>query len=333
MGDVRAVILDVPRLDSYMNHSFGVKIMSVLSQKEFRDEKAAYAFVEAHVWPDGPVCPRCGGMDRIGPLCGKSTRIGVYKCYKCRKPFTVKIGTIFEDSKVKMHLWLQAIYLIAANKRGISVNQLHRTLGVTLKTAWFMGHRIREAMRSGDTTLIGSDGRVVDVNETFAGNDRSIKRKDEKKGRGYAHKFKVMSLINRTASRARNMVADDLKAKSLMRIVQENTCREVNVMASEGEQYTHWWKRFTSYGIVHHNQGECGRSEVHTNTIEVYRSIFKRGMKGVYQHFLNRHLYRYLTVLDSRYGNREVNGSDDLVRAELVVHAIIARKLLYRDLL
>src|SRR6201747_1646214 len=128
---------------------------SVLSDKHFHNEAAAYAFVEARVWPNGPVCPHCGGVDRIGLMGGKSTRIGAYKCYQCRKPFTVKVGTIFEDSKVALRIWLQAMYLIAGSKKGISSNQLHRTLGVTLKTAWFISHRIREAMRDGAPDMMG----------------------------------------------------------------------------------------------------------------------------------------------------------------------------------
>jgi transposase-like protein len=141
--------------------------MSHLSVPHFHNEEAAYAYVEARVWPAGPVCPHCGGYDRIGKMGGKSTRIGTYKCYQCRKPFTVKVGTIFEASHVPMHHWLQAIYLMCASKKGVSSNQLHRTLGVTLKTAWFMSHRIREAMRTGDLAPFSSDGGIVEVDETF----------------------------------------------------------------------------------------------------------------------------------------------------------------------
>jgi len=305
--------------------------MSVLSRKEFHDDEAAYAFVETHVWPDGPVCPRCGCMGRVGPLMGKSTRIGVYKCYECRKPFTVKIGTIFENSKVKMHLWLQAIYLIASSKKGISANQLHRTLGVTLKTAWFMGHRIREAMRSGDLAPFGTDAGVVEIDETFIGNDRSIKPKGEKKGRGYAHKFKVLSLVDRTTGRALSMVVDDLKAKSLIPILQENIRKEANVMTDEAGQYMHLRKHFASHGVVHHNHGEYARGEIHTNTIEGYFSIFKRGMKGVYQHCSKRHLHRYLAEFDFRYNNREANGLSDPERFENALAGIVGKKLLYAD--
>ncbi len=141
---------------------------SIVSAAHFHNEEAAYKFVEARVWPRGPICPHCGGVERNSPLAGKSTRIGTYKCYDCRKPFTVKVGTIFESSHVPLRLWLQAIFLITSSKKGISSNQLHRTLGVTLKTAWFMSHRIREAMRS-DGTLFGQNGGSVEIDETYLG--------------------------------------------------------------------------------------------------------------------------------------------------------------------
>src|SRR6202049_2958258 len=148
-----------------------IKVMtkSVLNAKELHDETAAYAWVEARLWPNGPVCPHCGGVDRIGKLQGKSTRVGVYKCYQCRKPFTVKVGTVFEDSHVPMRFWLQAMYLLCSSKKGISSNQLHRTLGVTLKTAWFMSHRIREAMRVVGVGPLGGEGEIVEIDETYAG--------------------------------------------------------------------------------------------------------------------------------------------------------------------
>jgi transposase-like protein len=152
-------------------HSLESMVMrkSVLGAKAFQDETAAYAWVEARVWPEGPICPHCGGMDRIGMLQGKSTRVGVYKCYQCRKPFTVKVGTVFEDSHVPMRFWLQAMYLLCSSKKGISSNQLHRTLGVTLKTAWFMSHRLREAMRVVGVGPLGGEGQTVEADETFIG--------------------------------------------------------------------------------------------------------------------------------------------------------------------
>lgn len=173
--------------------------------------------MESRIWPDGPVCPKCGSKDRIGKLQGTSTRIGTYKCYVCRKPFTVKMGTIFEDSHVPMRLWLQAIYLMSASKKGISSHQLHRTLDVTLKTAWFMGHRIREAMREGELAPFGSNGGAVEVDETFLWNE-----KDMPKRRGYAHKRKILSLVDRESGEARSIVIDDLSAKAVVPILKEN---------------------------------------------------------------------------------------------------------------
>src|SRR3954452_2495058 len=140
---------------------------SVLEAKCFHDEAAAYAWVESRVWPQGPVCPHCGGVDRISKMGGKSTRIGTYKCYQCRKPFPVKFGTVFEDSHVPMHLWLQAMFLLCSSKKGISSNQLARTLGCTLKTGWFIGHRIREAMKQVGVAPMGGEGKIVEADETY----------------------------------------------------------------------------------------------------------------------------------------------------------------------
>jgi transposase-like protein len=179
--------------------------MSVLSRPEFHDEAAAYAYVEAHVWAAGRVCPHCGVVDRSGKLAGKSTRPGLWKCYACRKPFTVKIGTIFESSHVPMTLWVQAIYLMCSAKKGISSNQLHRTLGVTLKTAWFMSHRIREAMRDDGTVNFGSGGGAVEVDETFIGREPGKEVK-----RGVGHKMKVLTLVDRSTGQAKSIVVDDL---------------------------------------------------------------------------------------------------------------------------
>jgi transposase-like protein len=162
-------------------------VASRLSDKHFHDEEKAFTYVEARVWPEGPVCPHCGGVERIGKMQSKSTRIGLYKCYHCRKPFTVRMGTIFESSHVPLHIWLQAMYLIAGSKKGISSNQLHRTLSVTLKTAWFLSHRIREAMREGEFAPFGEHGGAVEVDETYFG------RKKGKPIRGaYHHKMAVL---------------------------------------------------------------------------------------------------------------------------------------------
>src|ERR1700676_1918593 len=189
---------------------------SIIEAKAFQDETAAYAWVEARVWPEGPICPHCGGTDRIGKLQGKSTRPGVYKCYQCRKPFTVKVGTVFEDSHVPMRFWLQAMYLLCSSKKGISSSQLHRTLGVTLKTAWFMSHRLREAMRVLQMEPLGGKGKSVEADETYIGN----KRPKGPNARGYAHKHAVVSLVER-GGKVRSHHVNDVNAATLKPILWE----------------------------------------------------------------------------------------------------------------
>ncbi|XSG82335.1 MAG: IS1595 family transposase [Methyloligella sp. ZOD6] len=305
--------------------------MSNLSAPHFHDEQAAYQFVEARIWPEGPICPHCGGTERISPMKGKSTRIGAYKCYQCRKPFTVKIGTIFEASNVKMHVWLQAIYLMAASKKGISTHQLHRTLGVALRTAWFMSHRIREAMREGALDTFGTGGGIVEADETFIGNDRTKKPKGQKKGRGYHHKHKVLALVDRTTRRARTMVIDSLAAKDIAPILRENVAKEARLMTDEASYYTLIGREFASHDIVRHGQGEYGRGEIGTNTIEGFFSVFKRGMKGIYQHCGKSHLHRYAAEFEFRYNHRVANGFDDLMRADRLLVGFKGKRLMYRD--
>lgn len=304
--------------------------MSILSKPYFHNEEAAYEFVESRLWPNGPVCPRCKGTERISKMGGESTRIGTYKCYACRKPFTVKIGTIFESSHVKMNLWLQAIYLIASSKKGVSANQLHRTLGVTLKTAWFMGHRIREAMRSDELTPFGGNGGAVEVDETFIGHDKTIKPKGVKKGRGFHHKNKVLALVDRESGQARSFVVDDVKAATLAKIIRENLSREARLMTDEAAYYTKVGKEFAEHGVVAHQKGEYGRGDTYTNTIEGFFSIFKRGMKGVYQHCGHNHLHRYMAEYDFRYNNRIALGIDDQCRADNLLAGVVGKRLTYQ---
>ena len=213
--------------------------MSILSDPIFHDEKAAYRYVESILWPNGPVCPKCGAVDNAYALKGKRARPGLRRCKECKKDFTVKVGTVFEASHVSMCHWLQATYLMCASKKGFSAHQLHRTLGVTYKTAWFMFHRLREAMRSGDLAAFGADGGTVEVDETFIGHDRTVKPKHSKKGRGYAHKHKVLALVDRDTGRAKSMVVDDLKAKTLVPILKANIAKEATVYTDEAGQYRH----------------------------------------------------------------------------------------------
>jgi transposase-like protein len=301
--------------------------MSILSRPEFHDEAAAYAYVEARIWANGRVCPHCGECERTGKLSGASTRIGTYKCYSCRKPFTVKIGTIFEASHVAMNLWLQAIYLMCASKKGISSNQLHRTLGVTLKTAWFMSHRIREAMRDDGTVNFGAGGGVVEVDETFIGNQF----KKSKTARGGAHKNKVLTLIDRTTGAAKSVVVKDLRVSTLLPILRANIAKEATVYTDEAKWYAKLSKDFAHHDFTTHAAEEYVRGDVHTNTVEGYFSVFKRGMKGVYQHCGKQHLHRYCAEFAFRYSNRAALGKDDQMRSFEALMGAVGKRLLYRD--
>lgn len=306
--------------------------MSVLSAKHFHDEKAAYAFVEARVWPDGPVCPHCGGFTRIYDLKGKSTRMGVRKCGDCRKPFTVKVGTVFEASNVKLHLWLQAMYLLCSSKKGFSANQLHRTLGVTLKTAWFMAHRIREAMRDGELAPFGVGGGIVEIDETYQGKNPDA-RTDVKKT-NWVQKNAVLTLIDRDTGRARSMVVEGLNAAKIAEILSENVAKEARLRTDEARFYITPAKAYAEHGVVAHARDEyvsLTDPTVHTNTVEGFYSVFKRGMKGVYQHCSKKHLHRYAAEYDFRYSERAALGVNDLERTARALSGIVGKRLKYRD--
>lgn len=306
---------------------------SVLDAKHFRDEAAAYKWVEARVWPNGRVCPHCGSVDDSGPLAGKSTRIGVYKCYakECRKPFTVKVGTIFESSHIKLHIWLQAMFLIASSKKGISSNQLSRTLGVTLKSAWFLSHRIREAMKDTSGGMFGSGFGGVEADETLMGVDP---RFEEREGSTHPWTYnRVMTLIDRDTGRARSFVMTEFTTDEVQRILNENVAKEAYLLTDEAPQYKRPGEQQTFHGAVNHGEKEYVRKEapwVHTNTVEGYYSVFKRGMKGVYQHCGRQHLHRYTAEFDFRYSHRAKLGVDDVARFTKIVEGVRGKRLTYR---
>jgi transposase-like protein len=312
---------------------------SVLNAPHFHDEAAAYAFVEARVWPNGPVCPKCGGSHRIGKLAGKSTRPGVYKCYQCRKPFTVKVGTIFESSHIELHVWLQAMFLMASSKKGVSANQLHRTLGVTLKTAWFLAHRLREAMKDdGSFGPLGGEGKIIEVDETYL---PISTYPDEApatfvNGKGWVNRqgpnpdaMKVVTVVERKG-RARSMKVDKLTASTVSQIVLANADTASRLMTDESKIYPRLGKQFAKHETVNHSQEEYARGDVSTNTVEGYFSVFKRGMRGTYQHCAEWHLQRYLAEFDFRYSNRIALGVDDLARTDEMVKGVVGKRLTYQ---
>jgi transposase-like protein len=300
---------------------------SVLDSKHFRDEAAAYKWVEARVWPKGRVCPHCGVVDDSAALKGKSTRIGVYKCYSCRKPFTVKVGTIFEKSHIPMRIWLQAMFLLASSKKGISSNQLSRTLGVTLKSAWFMSHRIREAMREGSLAppKMGGGGTPVEVDETF------YTKTHVPTGKTGTHSMgKVLSLLDRESGEVRSFVIPDLQYSTIGPILRENIAREARLMTDEASWYYFADRDFPAHESVKHREEEYVRGDVSTNAIEGFYSIFKRGMRGVYQHCESKHLHRYAGEFDFRYTHRIRMGVDDEARFAKLVAGVSGKRLTYQ---
>jgi transposase-like protein len=314
---------------------------SIFDAPHLQDEAAAYAYVEARIWRNGRVCPHCGVVERSGALKGKSTRIGVYKCYACRKPFTVKIGTIFEDSHVPMHMWLQAITLLCSSKKGISSNQLHRVLGVTLRTAWHMSHRIRLAMAPHGDVFgpIGGEGKTIEVDETYIGkredpkpnpwqfsNERGWHRQH---GRGWHDKIPVVTLVERGGI-ARSIKAESVTARELRRIVFAHADTRSNLMTDQAHAYRGIGRQFASHESVDHSRDEWVRGKAHTNTVEGFYSIFKRGMRGIYQHCDERHLHRYLAEFDFRYSNRSALGIEDIERADRALMGTTGKRLTYR---
>jgi transposase-like protein len=315
---------------------------SVLDAKHFHDEEAAYAYLEGKVWPNGPVCPHCGGVERIGKMGGKSTRVGVYKCYQCRKPFRVTVGTVFEASHVPLRLWLQCTHLMASSKKGISSNQLARTLGVTLKTAWFMSHRVREAMKVlGMEPPMGGEGQVIESDETYWGSkdkETHPTMKARRKGKpGPGGKARVMTLVER-GGRAHSVHVADLTNETMQRVLLDNADRKSRLVTDEGTVPS-IGSLFSKHDTVKHGANEYVRyvkeddgSEfvVTTNTVEGFFGVFKRGMRGTYQHCKEKHLHRYLAEFDFRYNNRVRLGIGDVARADRALKGIVGKRLTYR---
>lgn len=300
--------------------------MTSIYEPRFTDAEKAREHLEALHWPHGPVCPHCKSMNATR-LEGGKHRPGLVQCNDCRKQFTVTVGTVFERSKVPLHKWLLATHLMCASKKGISAHQLHRMLGVTYKTAWFMSHRIREAMLSDDDSPMGGEGGTVEVDETYFGKDQLAKPSRLP----IRNMNKIVSLVDRATGRSVSIVfTEELNAENIAKLLYTRIDRKSRLITDEAHFYKRPGKQFAKHESVSHARKEYARGDVTTNTIEGFFGIFKRGMRGIYQHCGQQHLARYLAEFDFRYTNRIANGVDDAVRADLALKGIKGKRLTYR---
>ncbi len=307
----------------------------------FQSEDAAREHLESIHWADGPVCPHCQSSDakRLPPQKrkptkahpGGTTRKGVIQCNNCRKQYTVTVGTVFERSKVPLNKWLLATHMLCASKKGISGHQMARMLGVTYKTAWFMMHRIREAMTDTDGGPIGGYGKTVEADETYVGgkvtNRHASKRFGDKKSSPFRDKQPVVSLVERDG-KVRSFHVAKVNANTLREVLVTNVDRGSWLMTDELQAYKTVGKEYVGHGVVSHSRGEYGRDGVfHSNTVENFFSILKRGITGVYHHVSEQHLKRYVTEFDFRYNTRKLN---DFERSNEALKGIAGKRLTYR---
>ena len=309
-------------------------MVDLLKNPIFQDETAAREWLEARVWADGRVCPHCGttDQDKITKLEGKAHRPGVYQCNEteCRQQFTVTVNTVFERSKIPLTKWLAALFLMTASKKGVSAHQIHRMLGISYKSTWFMMHRLREAMRVGGLTPpMGETGGAVEVDETYIGRIKGMKARG-----GAAHKNTVLSLLDRETGHVRSFHVANATVDEVAPIVRANVSKEAHLMTDQAKIYKKLGGEFAKHDTVNHQEDEYVRREgetvITTNTIESYFSVFKRGMRGTYQHCAEKHLHRYLAEFDFRHNNRIALGVDDTERAHELAKGIVGKRLTYR---
>lgn len=291
---------------------------SLLTEKHATDEAAARAHLEAIRWPNGPVCPHCSAT-KVYRLKVKNTQREVLKCASCRKQFTVTVGTIFEDSHIPLTKWIQAFQLVCSSKKGISTHQLHRMLGITYKSAWFMSHRIRYVMTHG--TFAGKLGGTVEIDETYVGG-----KKNQVKWGSRSHKTPVVALVERRG-RVRSFVVPVVNAGNLKEMIRANVDQSANLMTDSFKGYKGLNKEFASHETVNHFEKEYVRGEVSTNTIEGFFSLLKRGINGTFHHVSRQHLHRYLAEFDFRYNARKVS---DVERSIAALKSTEGKRLKYR---
>ncbi len=304
---------------------------ALFSQPRFSDDNSAREHLEALRWPNGAVCPHCGGTERNSRLAGKAHRPGLWFCGDCRTQFTVTVGTVFERSKVPLHKWVLATHLICSSKKGMSAHQLHRTLGVTYKTAWFMSHRIREAMGETDPGQLGGSGAPVEVDETYWGNKQAkgAFKKYGKHGAGPHHQMKVVTLVER-GGKARSFQYGTIHGGTLRDVLAKHIASSATIHTDDSSLYKPLYRLFAKHETVSHRKCEYSRDGVTTNTVEGYFSILKRGLVGTFHHVGEQHLFRYMKEFDFRYNTRTALGVDDVERAALALKGISGKRLTYR---
>jgi transposase-like protein len=301
--------------------------------KRFNDDTAARDHLEALRWPNGPVCPHCGGADRQSRLEGKAHRPGLLFCGHCRQQYTVTVGTVFERSKIPLHKWIMATHLLCASKKGMSSHQLHRMLGVTYKTAWFMSHRIREAFKV-EFGPLGGGGKIVEADETFWGRIKDHQPKRKGRGGGWGHKHKILALVERDG-RARSFHVANVDHNTLKPILLANIAKDTHLMTDAASHYKQLKGGFLSHETTNHAKKQYAKKSraikgavAHSNTVESFFGMFKRGLMGTYHHVSEAHLQRYCTEFDFRFTHRRTTDEE---RAEAALKQVGGKRLMYRD--
>jgi transposase-like protein len=300
-----------------------MSLPTALSHPCYHDDEAARVTFESVRWPNGPYCPHCGAFDTVAPLGGESMGPGWYWCGKCREKFTIRVGSVLERSHIALHKWLLAIRLMTGSKKGISAHRLHRMLGVTYRSAWFMAHRIRLAMDDSAPNALGGEGKFVEADETYIGGKaRNRKGKTPKKEA-------VFSLVER-GGKSRSFHVANVTATTLRPIIVSAASTDSHFRTDESGVYWSVGEEFKTHRTVVHAAEEYVRGDAHTNTAEGYFSILKRGIYGVYHHVSEVRLHRYLAEFDFRYSNRIKLGIDDTERARRVIVGIGGKRLRYQ---
>jgi transposase-like protein len=304
----------------------------ILNQPQFQDADKAREYLEALRWPNGTVCPHCGTIAEHHKLQGKANyRPGLFKCMDCREQFTVTVGTVFERSKIALNIWLQAVHLMCASKKGISAKQLQRMLGVTYKTAWFMAHRIREAMDHKDGSLLGGEGSsgIVEADETFYGSATDKNGKKIPSIGGAMHKMAIVSLVERNGAK-RSFHVPNVNSNTLGPILKSQIAASARLMTDEAAYYKNLGKYFIKHESVSHGRKEYARGDVTSNTVESSFALLKRGLNGTFHAVSEKHLQRYLNEFDFRWGTRQSQGFNDTARADIVLTQIAGKRLTYQ---